>query len=378
MTLAKSVQLWPAVVFIAVLAAFVIESELTQYVQTTLAYRHPYFLFYMVHSSFAIIFPLHLCYLVLSTKASAMAYCRGLRLALLNHLSSTNDSSFPFWGFTVLLFCLTIGVTLPALLWFAAVTLAPLSDVTAIWNTNAFFSYLIAVKVFGLSWHKRRLAAVVLATAGVLIVVYGGSKTSNPSATSSQHAIAPFVGDLLTLIASVGYALYQVMYKKYAVLPSDPEAISEGAAYQQLSEESEHLVPSDLEHIAYPPPFGLHPNLLTCAIGVVTFLFFWIPIPVLHYLGIEPFGLPENLTTLWAIAGIGLSGTVFNAGFMILLSVWGPIITSVGGLLTIVLVFITDALFGAGWQVVTVWSVLGCCTISAAFAILAYDTLSSS
>ncbi|KAG7099193.1 hypothetical protein E1B28_001060 [Marasmius oreades] len=46
------------------------------------------------------------------------------------------------------------------------------TDVTAIWNTNTFFAYVISVKVIGLEWEARRLAAVVLATLGVIAVVY--------------------------------------------------------------------------------------------------------------------------------------------------------------------------------------------------------------
>jgi hypothetical protein len=59
----------------------------------------------------------------------------------------------------------------------------------------------------------------------------------------------------------------------------------------------------------------------------------------------------------------------------VLLGVWGPIITSVGNLLTIVLVFISDVLFGAGVAAVTAGSVVGCGIIVAAFGVLAYDML---
>jgi hypothetical protein len=56
-----------------------------------------------------------------------------------------------------------------------------------------------------------------------------------------------------------------------------------------------------------------------------------------------------------------------------LLGVWGPIIVSVGNLLTIVLVFLSDVFFGAGIKSVTLWSSIGSSVIVAAFAVLAYD-----
>jgi hypothetical protein len=45
----------------------------------------------------------------------------------------------------------------------------------------------------------------------------------------------------------------------------------------------------------------------------------------------------------------------------------------VGNLLTIVLVFISDVLWGGAAETVTVWSVMGAGVIVAAFAVLAFD-----
>ena len=55
---------------------------------------------------------------------------------------------------------------------------------------------------------------------------------------------------------------------------------------------------------------------------------------------------------------------------------WGPVVTSVGNLLTIVLVFLSDAIWGGAVEKVTFWAVLGCSSIVIAFAILAYDLMS--
>ena len=80
------------------------------------------------------------------------------------------------------------------------------------------------------------LTAVLLACVGVLFVVYGGQPASsdqvlssssfstptNPNATSGGSS-APLIGELLTLIASIGYAAYQVLYKLFVSLPSDPD-----------------------------------------------------------------------------------------------------------------------------------------------------------
>ncbi|KAF8350087.1 hypothetical protein F5887DRAFT_943715 [Amanita rubescens] len=339
------------VIFALTLIAFVVESQLTQYVQTTLGYRQPFFIFYLVHSSFTVIFPLHILYLTSRSGYTRSALLKGLSLAITEHLSSSETStSFPYYSFARVSLLLFFGLTCPALLWFAAVSLASLIDavrlmlnkISAIWNTNAFFAYVFTVKFLHLPWESRRLLAVLLATLGVMVVVYGGS--SQPGSSESQDiyhsaqdqhkAFSPFV-----------------LYKKYAALPSDPELVSE------------ETVKAD---IVYPPPFGLHPNLLASFVGLLTITLLWIPLPLLHYSGIERFELPSNLTTTVAIAGIAASGIVFNAGFLVLLGIWGPIITSVGNLLTIVLVTISDIVFGAGIENFTIWSFT-------AFGVLVYD-----
>ena len=223
-----------------------------------------------------------------------------------------------------------------------------LTDVAAIWNANAFFAYVITVKMFKLQWEGKRMFAVLLATAGVMTVIYGGAstqKTSNEQPEISRAVpapTAPLLGDLLTLIASVGYGLYQVLYKKYLALPSDPENEEPSQpSYTPIPRTSldgiidsdpltEHLISGDSQSIpdttVYPPPFGLHPNLLTSLVGVLTLLFLWIPLPILHYSGAEQFRWPTNWYVTLAISGIALSGVVFNAGLMV--TSWFSICTS--------------------------------------------------
>lgn len=184
------------------------------------------------------------------------------------------------------------------------------------------------------------MMAVSLAILGTIGVLYGGSTSSSSGDIAANSEIetrhtrkmakpsAPLVGDILTVVASVGYAFYQVLYKKYAALPSDPELASEGL-YEQiptsnggssdgLYDETDNIIITDSEMDVPPPlpPFGFHPNMLTSAIGLCTFIILWIPIPILHYFDLEPFRFPANSLTVIAIAGIAFTGVIFNAGFM--------------------------------------------------------------
>jgi drug/metabolite transporter (DMT)-like permease len=163
-----------------------------------------------------------------------------------------------------------------------------------------------------------------------MAVVYGDARQSELPHTDQREAFvntsetvkpkAPVLGDLLALCASVGYGLYQVMYKRHAALLQDGES-ELSAPYVPLSD-SDSLSVGEVnesvdDDLAYPPPFGLYPNLLTGGIGLMTLSSLWIMLPILHYSGYERFRLPDNLTLVLSIAGIAGSGLVFMAGLLV-------------------------------------------------------------
>jgi hypothetical protein len=87
---------------------------------------------YIVHSSFAITFPLHLLYLVVTTSASLESLLAGLSLAVKIHFApkeksrlATLQSTFPYGRFLRLTALLAFGFNLPSLLWFISVSLSP-------------------------------------------------------------------------------------------------------------------------------------------------------------------------------------------------------------------------------------------------------------
>jgi hypothetical protein len=118
--------------------------------------------------------------------------------------------------------------------------------------------------------------------------------------------------------------------------------------------------------------FMTHANSITFSIGLTTLLLFWIPLPFLHWFGLEEFGLPRSLSEFAAVIGVCFGGVIFNAGFMILLAHWGPVVTSVGNLFTLILVAGSDEVIAIlnGYNALSLSTLVGSGFILASFGIL--------
>ncbi len=108
-------------------------SELSTTIFSLVSLLHPdstvhnsFMISYIVHSSFSIIFPLHLLYFVVATKDTASSLLKGRALAISIHLAPGQKYAafrVPVAKFLPLALLLTVGITVPSLLWFAAVSL---------------------------------------------------------------------------------------------------------------------------------------------------------------------------------------------------------------------------------------------------------------
>lgn len=162
------------------------------------------------------------------------------------------------------------------------------------------------------------MVAVVLATAGVVLVVYGRAVVTpkNQTQAISDAPSAPVLGNFLTLVASFSYGLYQVLYKMYVTLPNDSRK-KESSIYSGISGDEESEIEHEFSRTINLLPFALFPNLLTTLIGLTTGIFLWVFLLICDRTGIEIFRLPKDRWTVMCIAGIALSGTIFNSGLMV-------------------------------------------------------------
>ncbi|KIO25811.1 hypothetical protein M407DRAFT_24866 [Tulasnella calospora MUT 4182] len=398
------------VLFILVLGASVSMTLMTDYVEGDLGYQQPYFIVYAAHSSMSLLLPLHLAYLSWKTKLPVARYIAQLKHTLAQQFPKPGSPGMNYHSLTRTLFVSATWYTVAALLWYLSVVFAPISDVTAIWSSNAFWAYIISVLASSYcisssgrqvhKWESRKLLAVSMASVGVAAVVYGGSsqtqqpispsESSNGSTSSSTSKLV-LLGDALALLSALSTASWAVWYDRSIALsegersrPPSPQPSDNidglRAAYQPLRTDDEPTwLTGATAPTSIPPsslPFGLHANFFSWTVGMITFFIFWIPLFLINIMKLgPPVELPPNPKVWLCVGFISAMSMTYNAGALILLYMWGPVLIAVANLLTIVLVLAGDALFGKGMQTITFGTLLGSTMIVGAFGLLARDSM---
>ena len=154
------------------------------------------------------------------------------------------------------------------------------------------------------------------------------------------------LGNVVIGVGSVLYGFYEVLYKKVAC---PPDGCSPGRGM-------------------------IFANTFGSLIGVFTLTVLWIPIPLLHYTGIEPFALPRG-EAAWMLAISVLMNATFSGSFLVLISLTSPVLSSVAALLTIFLVALVDQLLPPPLNSPLSGAAIGGgCLIIAAFLLLSWAT----
>lgn len=241
--------------------------------------------------------------------------------------------------------------------WYVAVDMTTASDLTAIYNCSAFFAYAFAIPLLGEKLRWSKVIAVGIAIAGVLTVAYGdtspskhGSKSGGgaggPSAPDKTEASNRALGNIVIGVGSVLYGFYEVLYKKIAC---PPEGCSPGRGM-------------------------IFANTVGSLIGLTTLSLLWVPLPILHYTGLETFELPRGETAYMLLISVVANAT-FSGSFLVLISLTSPVLSSVAALLTIFLVALVDQLLPPPLNSpLSAAAIAGGCLIIFAFLMLSYAT----
>lgn len=350
------------------LISFVIQTETAVYIQHTLGWKKAYCMLWLTHGSWSLLWPAQLLILrIQKRKLSWLAFWRRHKYLVRTtaqmvqhqelHLttSSVHQSPVPYILRTTVF--VSSALTIAGASWYVAVDLTTPSDLTAIYNCSAFFAYVFSIMLLNDKLRLDKAVAVTIAIAGVLVVAYGdtkepkhagphgGASGGGPQGDNEKaEGASRTVGNLVIGIGSVLYGLYEVLYKKWAC---PPEGTSPGRGM-------------------------IFANTFGSLIGLFTLTVLWIPIPILHFTGLEPFELPRGKAAgLLFISTV--SNAVFSGSFLVLMSLTSPVLSSVAALLTIFLVAITDSLLHPE-ESLSAAAIGGGSMIIVAFAMLSWAT----
>ncbi|KAK4458540.1 hypothetical protein QBC42DRAFT_300185 [Cladorrhinum samala] len=337
------------------LVSFTVQTELSAHIQHDLKWEKAYCMMYLTHGSWVFLFPLQLLFLRMrrreqSWKTFWLNHLRTLRTTaqmvqrqdlLVARAGAGNDVS-P-WSYLIRTTALvSTALTVAGLSWYVAVSMTTPSDLTAIYNCNAFFAYAFSVPLLKERLRPDKMLAVGVAILGVMVVAYGDGNNSSDAAAGSGSG-SRFAGNIIIGIGSVLYGLYEVLYKRLACPP-------DGASANRKM---------------------MFANTFGSLIGAFTLLVLWIPLPILHLLGWEKFELP-SAEAAWLLFISVVANMVFSGSFLVLISLTGPVVSSVAALLTIFIVAIVDwTLTG---QPLGAAAVFGGFLIIVAFGMLSWST----
>ncbi|EPS40146.1 hypothetical protein H072_6046 [Dactylellina haptotyla CBS 200.50] len=339
-----------AILMALAVVTLVAQTEATVYVQRDLGWDKPYLILYLTHGFYIILWPGLLAFerfrqpgkpwgrffedhfYVLRRTAQYVEH-QTLDLSA----SQTIKSPIPYMVTTCFIQCCALNIA--AATWFVAANMTTPSDLTAINNTSAIFTYVFSVWLLKESMRVKKNVAVVLAVIGVLIIAYGNPTDGESDATAVSNK-KRLLGNIITAAGAVLFGLYRVLFKLKACLPAEATAGM---------------------NITFSVIVG-------SSIGVFTTLVFWIPLPLLHFTGWETFELPSLWAALWIGVGI-ISSALFTASFLSLTALTSPVLSSVAAMLSIFFVALYDWLFtghdltkatlGGGFSIIIAFLLIG-------------------
>ncbi|KAI9730907.1 MAG: hypothetical protein M1834_005625 [Cirrosporium novae-zelandiae] len=347
------------------LISFVIQTETAVYIQHELKWNKAYCMLYLTHGSWSLLWPVQLLILRIQKRNISWESFWRRHVFLLKttaqmvksrelHLTgkASHESPIPYMLRTTAF--VTTALTIAGGSWYVAVDLTSPSDLTAIYNCSAFFAYAFSIPLLHDKLRPDKIFSVAIAIVGVLIVAYGdsaptkhggksgGSVGGNPDPVDVD-AKSRTLGNLVIGVGSVLYGLYEVLYKKFAC---PPEGTSPGRGM-------------------------IFANTFGSLIGCFTLSVLWIPIPLLHWTGLETFALPRG-EAAWMLLISVLANATFSGSFLVLISLTSPVLSSVASLLTIFLVAIVDWLLTG--KALSAAAITGGLLIIVAFVLLSWST----
>jgi drug/metabolite transporter (DMT)-like permease len=251
--------------------------------------------------------------------------------------------------------------------WYLSLPWTIVSVNTAIYNCSCVGVFILSVIMLKERVSVLKLVALVLCTAGALVLMVP-DLVDHKKDSDDESNVAGYV----LVVASTGlYALYEVLYKKFAKMEGHSDLAAKAvdtdeilakenyyydgddAVGETLSRESSPRGQVSMEIASDGPKQSewmsqlklLEETLLFLGmIGVYTLCLAWPGILVVHFAGWEEFELPRGKALEGILITMGLD-SVFNILLMLAIFLSTPTFISVGSLLTIPASVLADYVF---------------------------------
>jgi drug/metabolite transporter (DMT)-like permease len=268
---------------IIAIAGLVTQTESTAYYEDVLGWKKPFCSLYIMHSSLALPWFLHLAYLRLKELDKPYTtWVRNYNNELRASVSTVEAFAVsgpsivfkragslggPLDYLATTMAIITVVLTVSGVSWFLSLVFTTPSDLTAIYNCSTFFAAAFSVPILRQKFGWVGQVAVALSIIGTFTIAYGDTtehSSDNAEETPVMGASRLF-GNVIALIGAVAFGLYEVLFKKWAC-PSH----------------------------AVRPSSSLNLTLAASALtGMYTFSCFWVILVIMHFIGVEPFVLPS-------------------------------------------------------------------------------------
>lgn len=288
-----------AVCLTGYIVSWVAQAEICQYLQRNVDYNKPYFIVWINHSVCVFMLPIQAWYYQMATRPSD----KDLPSSWFQAMREVHKVEV---GPLVRTLCVLSALfALADWMWYVALGHTTVAIGSCVYNSQCVFAYLFSIPLLHETVRLPKVIGVALALGGVGLITAA-------SASSDIPAPEQLKGNLCALTSAVLYALFEVLFAKYAT-QSDSAAVV---------------------------------NTATGILGAVSLLGLWFPLVIINYLPsswcdadgacwfYEPFELPDSQEVLLLAVNAALA-LLFNYTFMLALVFTSPVVVATAGMVAI-------------------------------------------
>eukprot|EP01069_Polyplicarium_translucidae_P008641 Polyplicarium_translucidae@DN3241_c0_g1_i1.p1 len=209
---------------------------------------------------------------------------------------------------------LAIAAFVSGYLWYLSLPRTSVSGNTAIFQSMSAMVYIFSIALLGERPTRLKTTCVAVSVTGVLFVSFCGTPEPSGDAKAAlveTHSEPSALGYVLCFFSMVLYALFEVLYKKWASHSADPLPIMNSVRFLGL-------------------------------LGISTIMFCGPPLMLFDVAGWEAFEFPSE-QMVGKIVLLGLLDTAFNLFMLFAIMLSSPLFTSVGCLLVLPISLIWDS-----------------------------------